>query len=84
MEGPLKEHLDKVDKEVGLAEKVGDKGQQRVVVSKTQSLDGTLKDYLDNLELAFIWAKLRKSNSSTQNLMCPIEESPTLRFRFPW
>ncbi|KAK0587395.1 hypothetical protein LWI29_022129 [Acer saccharum] len=27
LEGPLKEHLDKVDKEVGLAEKVGDKGQ---------------------------------------------------------
>ncbi|KAK0587981.1 hypothetical protein LWI29_032225 [Acer saccharum] len=75
LEGPLKEHLDKVDKEVGLAEKVGDKGQQKVVVSKTQSLDGTLKDYLDNLEQAFIWPKLRKSNYSTQNLMCPIEES---------
>ncbi|KAK1549368.1 hypothetical protein Q3G72_000956 [Acer saccharum] len=73
LEGPLKDHLDKVDKEVGLAETVGDKGQQKVVVSKTQSLDGSLKDYLDNLEQAFIWAKLKKSNS--QNLMCPIEES---------
>ena len=60
MDGPLKDFLDNVDKEVGLA--VRDHGLQ--IISRSQSLEGHLKDYLEELEQAFIRAKLRRNRPS--------------------
>ena len=51
--------LDNIIKDTGLALKERSDGLQQILLSRTQSLDGALKNYLDNIEKAFIRANLR-------------------------
>ncbi|KAK0596187.1 hypothetical protein LWI29_013474 [Acer saccharum] len=74
-DGPLKAHLDNIDKGAGLALNEKSDGLQKVILSRSQSLDGALKDYLDNIEKAFIRAKLRMEipPKSVENTLVPIQ-----------
>ncbi|TXG67286.1 hypothetical protein EZV62_008561 [Acer yangbiense] len=70
--------MEKVEKGGRLVSKDDTFGLQKVIISRSQSLDGPLKDYLENLEHAFIRAKFRKSQYSqveeNQFLLNPIDQ----------
>ncbi|KAK0583401.1 hypothetical protein LWI29_036524 [Acer saccharum] len=71
LDGPLREFLENIEKEVGPTNPIG----LQQVVSRSQSLEGPLKEYLDNIEQAFIRAKFRKGCYS-QDTIQPMQTQP--------
>ncbi|KAK1549123.1 hypothetical protein Q3G72_019908 [Acer saccharum] len=62
MDGPLKEFLEKVDKDAGRVAREDFQGFQ--ILTRSQSMDGPLKDYIEELEQAFIRSKLKRDRPS--------------------
>ncbi|KAK1583416.1 hypothetical protein Q3G72_023611 [Acer saccharum] len=61
--GKLKEFLNNLELGVGQGAYENMSGLQKAIVSRSQSLDGPLKEYLENIEQAFIKAKFLKGLS---------------------
>ncbi|KAK1549102.1 hypothetical protein Q3G72_008922 [Acer saccharum] len=81
LEEPIKDYLVKMGKCGGPNEKDIVIGPQDAMVSRSQSLDGPLKEYLENIEQAFLRAKFRQGvflhpeQASTPNLNITDERS---------